>query len=155
MHILRSSLQDLGKRTRMKVCRIDVFEFTMDNIYLYLTTFCYMKQMNPLKHTLKEVFVGFLVKGREKHEIHINLKEDLRNKEVEIRCMRIKHNERGLTSNLNLFPDACSVIINNKMIREFTPLHKQSSLKFRRDDPITINRFLVAGHNQISINERF
>ena len=55
---------------------------------------------------------------------------------------------------INLFPDACSLMINTKLIREFEPLHKQSSLKYRRDECMKISSNLNIGSNKIVITER-
>ena len=68
--------------------------------------------------------------------------------------MRLKWEDQSLAKNINLFPDACTVTMNNQIIKEFLPLHKQSSLKFRRDDPINITTFIRPGPNKIVIYER-
>ncbi len=56
---------------------------------------------------------------------------------------------------INLFPDACTVMANSKLIKEFVPLHRQSSLKYRRDDAVKVSNFLNLGNNKVMITERF
>lgn len=46
-------------------------------------------------------------------------------------------------------------MINSKLIKEFVPLHRQSSLKYRRDDAVKISNNLTYGQNKITITERF
>ena len=68
--------------------------------------------------------------------------------------MRIKDEPKGLTNHLTLFPDACTITINNHLVKEYQPLHRQSSLKYRRDDTLNISSHLVQGQNKIVVNER-
>lgn len=48
---------------------------------------------------------------------------------VQVRCIRVIES----TQNINLFPDAVSVEFNKQSVKDFQPLHKQSSLKYRKD----------------------
>ncbi len=48
---------------------------------------------------------------------------------IQVRCIRIMES----TQNINLFPDAASVEFNKQTVKDFQPLHKQSSLKYRKD----------------------
>lgn len=66
--------------------------------------------------------------------------------------MRLKGDKNSLTKNINLFPDACNISLNNKSIKEFTPLHRQSSLKFRRDDVLNISNSVVQGTNKLVLH---
>ena len=68
--------------------------------------------------------------------------------------MRIKDDKNSLTKNLILFPDASTIMLNNKLLKEFIPLHRQSSLKFRKDEVFTIKNSLISSNNKIIINER-
>ena len=68
--------------------------------------------------------------------------------------MRIKDDKNSLTKNLILFPDASTIMLNNKLLKEFIPLHRQSSLKFRKDEAFTIKNSLISSNNKIIINER-
>ncbi len=98
------------------------------------------------------LFVGLLQKGRKKHEIFFNAtEEDLSIQfKIQIRCFRIKEG----CQNFVLFPDAVTFSIRGSNVKEFAPLHRQSSLKFRKDEPFYISAALHAKENKIVITEK-
>jgi hypothetical protein len=42
------------------------------------------------------------------------------------------------TNSFILFPDFAHIEINEFIVKEFIPLHRQSSLKYRKDEPMII-----------------
>lgn len=72
---------------------------------------------------------------------------------IEVRSLRIKEYYDPNASYITLFPDACTVSVNNRLVKEFVPLHKQSSLKYRRDETVrlTSNLNVRKGSNTVSI----
>lgn len=50
---------------------------------------------------------------------------------LQIRSIRLK----DITQYFILFPDSTNIKFNNFSIKEFKPLHRQSSLKYRKDEP--------------------
>jgi len=99
---------------------------------------CHLKLMIPNRVVWDEVFVGLLKKGKKRHEISFTLSDDmvtfLKSKKdfsyrLQLRSFRLKPQ----TQNQNLFPDSCTITINSKELKDLKPLHKQSSLKYRRD----------------------
>lgn len=54
-----------------------------------------------------------------------------------------------------LFPDSCSFTLNGHPIKEFTPLHRMSSLKNRKDEPFYVElRNLQPKENKVVIMEK-
>lgn len=45
-------------------------------------------------------------------------------------------------------------MVNNRIIKEFQPLHKQSSLKYRRDECLKVSTNANIGINKIVVTER-
>ena len=74
--------------------------------------------------------------------------------QIEIRSLRIKDYYDKVANYINLFPDACTVVLNGKNIKEFLPLHRQSSLKYRRDEALKITNYANMGLNKLHITER-
>jgi hypothetical protein len=112
----------------------------------------------PNKLVMQEMFVGLLKKNKKRHEITFQLSEQmfhfLKSKKdfshkLMLRCFRLKPQ----TQNQNLFPDSCMITINGKELKEFKPLHKQSSLKYRRDEPLAILKNYAPGENKIIVTE--
>lgn len=66
----------------------------------------------------------------------------------------MKDKKDPVSNFINLFPDACSLMVNGKLMKEFEPLHKQSSLKYRRDECMKISTNVQLGNNKIVITER-
>lgn len=52
---------------------------------------------------------------------------------LEVRSLRVKDYYDPNSSYTLLFPDACAISVNGRLLKEFIPLHRQSSLKYRRD----------------------
>lgn len=104
-----------------------------------ICSYCHLKKLVPNRQTKKVLFVGVLCKGKKKHQITFNLtEEDLKIQyKIQIRCFRLKE---GCQTSV-IFPDAATFYLRNMAIKEFTPLHKQSSLKYRKDEPF----YLVSG----------
>ena len=95
-------------------------------------SYCHLKELIPMKETMKTLFVGVLKQGRKRHEIIFNLDMmDIKTKKwrVQVRCFRLKEN----IQTFSLFPDSASFSVNNRFEKEFLPLPKQSSLKYRKD----------------------
>ncbi len=102
---------------------------------------------------MKTLFVGVLKQGRKRHEIVFNLDMmDLKTKKwrVQVRCFRLKDN----IQTFSLFPDSASFSINNRFEKEFLPLPKQSSLKYRKDEPFLLMQHLINHENKLTIVER-
>jgi hypothetical protein len=53
---------------------------------------------------------------------------------MQVRCFRMKE----ATNSFILFPDFAHIEINEFIVKEFIPLHRQSSLKYRKDEPMII-----------------
>lgn len=115
--------------------------------------YCQLKFMIPNKEVKKVLYMGVLKKQRKRHEFMFTLTEDdmsMRYK-VQVRCFRLKEN----ASNLILFPDTACVSVNNQRVKEFEPLHKQSCLKFRKDEPFFIDlKHLMPKANKFVLTER-
>ena len=74
---------------------------------------------------------------------------------IEVRSLRIKEKYDPNASYMVLFPDACTVSMNNKLIKEILPIHKLSSLKYRQDECIRLGKgMLKRGLNNLTIVER-
>jgi hypothetical protein len=82
---------------------------------------------------VKVLFTGLLKKSKKKHEFTIKLiDEDISTKnKLQIRSIRLKD---GIQYFLQ-FPDYTNIMLNNYSVKEFMPLHRQSSLKYRKDEP--------------------
>lgn len=134
-------------------------------------SFCQLRNINPLQRASTPLFLGILKKGTKRHELqfelsasHLNLQLSEFSQKyagdhstmptIELRSIRMKGTVDPVSNFINLFPDACSLMINAKLIRQFEPLHKQSSLKYRRDECMKISSHLNIGHNKIVITER-
>jgi hypothetical protein len=98
-----------------------------------LCSFCHLRKLIPNRDTKRVIFLGLLQKGRKKHEITFNLtEEDLSIQfKIQVRCFRIKEG----CQNFVLFPDSATFVLKNTNIKEFIPIHRQSSLKYRKDEP--------------------
>jgi len=57
---------------------------------------------------------------------------------IQVRCFRLKEG----CQNTVLFPDSVNFIMRNLILKEFLPLHKQSSLKYRKDEPFYLTNGL-------------
>lgn len=68
---------------------------------------------------------------------------------MQIRCFRIKET----TNSFLLFPDAASIEVNGSLVRQFLPLHKQSSLKYRKDEPVTLHHSELRKEMKVVITE--
>jgi len=77
---------------------------------------------------------------------------DLKTKKwrVQVRCFRLKEKIQTFV----LFPDSASFSINNRFEKEFLPLPKQSSLKYRKDEPFLLTQHLINHENKLTIIER-
>ena len=70
---------------------------------------------------------------------------------LQVRCFRLKEAAKNIT----LFPDTASLSVNGYSIKDFEPLHKQSCLKFRKDEPIYIeSKHIVPKVNKALLLER-
>jgi hypothetical protein len=129
-------------------------------------TFCQLYNLNPMQLVKNVLFVGRLTKGIKRHEIEFEVPNPMGNSElastnnkspegcfIEVRSIRLKDHTDEVSNFINLFPDACTIMINNRHIKEFNPLHKQSSLKYRRDECIQLPNVEV-GPNKLVITER-
>jgi hypothetical protein len=69
----------------------------------------------PNKEAKKTLFIGFLKKGRKRHEFSLNLtEEDIAVKHrLQVRCFRVKES----TQNFILFPDFIDIVINNFSVK--------------------------------------
>lgn len=52
-----------------------------------------------------------------------------------MRCFRLKEGANSFI----LFPDYAKIEVNETLVREFIPLHKLSSLKYRKDEALMID----------------
>lgn len=111
-----------------------------------------MRKMQPNKEVKKVIFVGVLAKGVKRHEILYYLtEEDLSAQyKIQVRCFRIKE---GCQMSC-LFPDSSTFSMKSMILKEFTPLHKQSSLKYRKDEPFYINSGLNVKENKLVVLEK-
>lgn len=122
----------------------------MCNNRIYNCVFCQLKNMNPLKPVKEQLFVGVLERNTKRHDLVFNFTEknnssfipekfkslnvNINHKSsIEVRSLRIKETYDHNSSYIILFPDACNFILNGRLIKDFNPLHRQSSLKYRRD----------------------
>ena len=111
---------------------------------------CHLKMLLPNKAVRKTLFLGFLRKGKRKHEFSIYLsEEDLALKHrLQVRCFRIKES----TQNFVLFPDHTEICVNGVAVKEFNPLHRQSALKYRKDEPFYIDwKQLLPKENKVTV----
>ena len=70
---------------------------------------------------------------------------------LQVRCFRLKET----TQNFLLFPDHTEVMMNGFSVREYLPLHRQSSLKYRKDEPFNVEvKHLLPKENRISVHEK-
>lgn len=118
--------------------------------------FCHLTLMIPNKEVKKVLFMGVLKKGKRKHECIMPLIEsDLalsKTTKIQMRCFRLKET----TQNFILFPDAATVFVNTFLLKDFTPIHRQSSLKYRKDEPSYMEpKHLLPKENKIMLTERF
>jgi hypothetical protein len=128
--------------------------------------FCQLQNLNPLHPVKCALFVGLLAKDTKIHEVEFevpkphptaNMEQHPRDTKsqsspslIEVRSLRLKDRNDEVSNFINLFPDACTVMINGRHIKEFTPLHRQSSLKYRRDECIRVTNSEV-GVNKLVI----
>lgn len=68
---------------------------------------------------------------------------------VQLRCFRLKE----ATTSFILFPDYVSIELNDNFAKEFIPLHRQSSLKYRKDEPVTIDFKKLTKEIKVVISE--
>jgi hypothetical protein len=112
---------------------------------------CHLKRIIPNKQVKKVLFVGLLKKSKKKHEFTIYLSEEdlsMRYK-LHIRSIRLK----DITQYFILFPDSTNIMLNNYSVKEFKPLHRQSSLKYRKDEPyIAEFKHLLLKENKVVIH---
>lgn len=97
--------------------------------------------------------MGYLRKGKKRHEFNFFMNEDdyAMKYRIQVRCFRIKES----TQNFILFPDHAEIQVNGFQSKEFAPLHRQSSLKYRKDEPFFIDpKHLLPKENKIIINEK-
>ena len=97
--------------------------------------------------------MGILKKSKRKHEFNIHLSdEDLSMKyKLQVRCFRLKQ----ATQFFVLFPDYTNIVINNYSLKEFNPLHRQSSLKYRKDEPFYAEiKHLIPKDNKVVIHQK-
>ena len=106
------------------------------DVDLEVCAFCHLKLMLPNRQVKKTLFVGLLLKGRKRHEFTVPIsEEDLSIQyKVQVRCFKLNKN---CQTNI-LFPDSIAFNSKNYTIKEMAPLHRQSSLKFRKDEPFYI-----------------
>lgn len=93
---------------------------------------CHLQKLIPTRKVIKTLFVGLLPKGRRKHEVRFDTKEEdlqVASRRVQIRCFRLKENCQQAI----LFPDSAVFTLNNCFLKEFEPINKQSCLKYRKD----------------------
>lgn len=78
-----------------------------------------------------------LRKDRKNHEFSFKLAETdfEKNQRLEVRSFRLKE---GATSFV-LFPDYAKIEVNDAVVKEFIPLHKLSSLKYRKDEALMVD----------------
>ena len=97
---------------------------------------CHLSRLFPTKPVKKTLFIGTLKRGIKRHEITLKVDDEdlLAKKKIQVRCLRVK----GEAKNIILFPDSFDISVNGSHIKSLEPLHKQSSLKFRKDDPFNI-----------------
>jgi hypothetical protein len=70
---------------------------------------------------------------------------------LQIRCFRLKE----ITQYFALFPDYTNIFLNNYSVKEFQPLHRQSSLKYRKDEPFYAEiKHLLPKENKVVIHEK-
>ena len=81
--------------------------------------------------------MGYLKRGKRKHEFSFFMNEDDLNMKckIQVRCFRIKDS----TQNFIQFPDHAEISVNGFQSKDFVPLHKQSSLKYRKDEAFFID----------------
>jgi len=105
--------------------------------------------MIPHREAKKVLFVGLLRKGAKKHEILLNLgEEDMSIQyKIQVRCFRLKEG----CQNSILFPDSVNFSLRNIIVKEFVPLHKQSCLKYRKDEPFYITQGLHLKENRLIV----
>ena len=116
-------------------------------------SYCQLKMMIPNKEVKKVLFIGMLKKNRKRHEFKfVMTEEDLTSRyKVQVRSFRLKE----MANHLIQFPDTLSMSVNNQKIKEFEPLHKQSCLKFRKDEPFLIDmKHLSVKGNKAVLTER-
>lgn len=70
---------------------------------------------------------------------------------MQIRCFRIKQT----TNTFILFPDSARIEINGSTVKEFVPLHRQSSLKYRKDEPINVDFALLSKEMSVVVSEDY
>ena len=114
---------------------------------------CHLTRFNPTKPVVKTLFIGTLKRGVRKHELVFKMDDEdlLGKKRVQVRCFRAKEEAK----NTILFPDSFEMSVNGSHIKTLEPLHKQSSLKFRKDEPFFIEfKHLHFKENKIVIQEK-
>lgn len=91
---------------------------------------CHLKLIVPNRRVKKQLFLGTLARGCKRHEINFTLDlSEMEGCRLQMRCFRLKEN----MSNFILFPDLASIEVNGVHTKDFIPLHRQSSLKYRKD----------------------
>ena len=100
-------------------------------------TMCHLKLLLPNKQSKRVFFMGYLRRGKKRHEFSFFMNEDdyAMKYRIQVRCFRIKES----TQNFILFPDHAEIQVNGFQSKEFAPLHRQSSLKYRKDEPFFID----------------
>ena len=109
--------------------------------------------MLPNRQVKKVIFVGVLNKKRKKSEIQYRLAEEDLNKKykLQVRSMRLKEE----CQNVILFPDSVNMKQKQFNIAQYKPIHAQSSLKYRKDDPFYIDeKALRVEENKMTVIEK-
>lgn len=114
---------------------------------------CHLERALPDRQVLKTLFIGYLHKDKKKHFCSFFLKpsEMPAHARVQIRCFRLKEG----CQNIMQFPDSATLTLQRSVVKEFTPLHRQSSLKHRKDESVFIENVLLSKkENKLVVTER-
>jgi uncharacterized protein YaaR (DUF327 family) len=114
---------------------------------------CHLERLMPDRQVLKTLFIGYLNKDKKKHFCSFLQKpsEMPPNAKVQIRCFKLKEGAQNIIQ----FPDSATFTMHKNIVKEFVPLHRQSSLKHRKDESVFIDNVLLSKReNKLVISER-
>lgn len=118
-----------------------------------LCLYCNLKRLIPNKEVKKILFAGILQKNRKKHIIKFSmLEQDLSIRfKIQVRCFRLKPD----CDNFILFPDSAKFKLKEHEVQDFQPIHRQSSLKYRKDEPFYLPvKLLKTKDNELNVIEK-
>ena len=115
--------------------------------------YCHLQRMIPHRPVIRVLFVGLLRKNRKKQEISLPLSEEEMSIQynIQVRCFRLKED----CQNFIQFPDSCCFSLRSIILKDFEPLERLSSLKYRKDEPFYISQGLHYSGNRIMISQKF